>query len=69
MINQNFKSILDFRDVESLNLYEELCHTMKKDSKICKRLAWFKRSCQDAYAVEQWAICGIFRRKALDYDG
>ncbi|NLL77772.1 MAG: alpha-glucosidase [Clostridiales bacterium] len=39
MINQNFKSILDFRDVESLNLYEELCHTMKKEEAFARVLA------------------------------
>lgn len=32
MINQNFKSIADLRDVESLNLYEELCKTMDSET-------------------------------------
>ena len=28
MINQNFHTIADLRDVESLNLYDDLCKTM-----------------------------------------
>lgn len=39
MINQNFKSIDDLRDVESLNLYEELCKTMDSETAFKKVLA------------------------------
>lgn len=39
MINQNFKSIDDLRDVESLNLYEELCETMDSKEAFGKVLA------------------------------
>ncbi|MDF2590971.1 MAG: malL, partial [Clostridia bacterium] len=39
MINQNFKSIEELRDVESLNLYDELCKTMKKEEAFAKILA------------------------------
>lgn len=39
MVNQNFKSINDLRDVESLNLYEELCKTMDSDKAFKKVLA------------------------------
>ncbi|MFV0342066.1 MAG: alpha-glucosidase [Anaerocolumna sp.] len=39
MINQNFRSITELRDVESLNLYYELCKTMKKEEAFAKVLA------------------------------
>jgi oligo-1,6-glucosidase len=39
MINQNFRSIKDLRDVESLNLYDELCQTMNKEEAFAKILA------------------------------
>ena len=39
MLNQNFKSIEELRDVESLNLYDELCNTMKKEEAFAKILA------------------------------
>lgn len=39
MINQNFRSASDLRDVESLNLYDELCSTMKKEEAFAKVLA------------------------------
>jgi oligo-1,6-glucosidase len=39
MINQNFQSITELRDVESLNLYDELCKTMKKEEAFDKILA------------------------------
>lgn len=39
MINQNFQSIADLRDVESLNLYNELCKTMEKEEAFAKVLA------------------------------
>lgn len=39
MINQNFQSIADLRDVESLNLYEELCSTMNKEKAFARVLA------------------------------
>lgn len=39
MINQNFRSIAELRDVESLNLYDELCSTMKKEEAFAKVLA------------------------------
>lgn len=39
MINQEFKSIGDLRDVESLNLYEELCRTMDQEAAFHKVLA------------------------------
>ena len=32
MINQDFQSITDLRDVESINLYEELCRTMEQEA-------------------------------------
>lgn len=38
MINQNFKSIEDLRDVESLNLYQELCETMEPEAAFRKVL-------------------------------
>ncbi len=39
MINQNFQSIADLRDVESLNLYDELCSTMNKEKAFARVLA------------------------------
>ena len=39
MVNQKFKSVEELRDVESLNLYDELCHTMKKEEAFAKILA------------------------------
>ncbi|HKL99783.1 MAG TPA: alpha-glucosidase [Mobilitalea sp.] len=39
MINQSFESIDELRDVESLNLYEELCRTMEKETAFNKVLA------------------------------
>jgi oligo-1,6-glucosidase len=39
MINQEFKSIDDLRDVESHNLYEELCRTMDPEAAFHKVLA------------------------------
>lgn len=39
MINQNFQSITELRDVESLNLYDELRKTMKKEEAFAKILA------------------------------
>ncbi|MDF2587918.1 MAG: malL [Anaerocolumna sp.] len=39
MMNQNFKSITDLRDVESLNLYNELCSTMNKEEAFAKIIA------------------------------
>ncbi|HKL78857.1 MAG TPA: alpha-amylase family glycosyl hydrolase, partial [Mobilitalea sp.] len=39
MINQSFESIDELRDVESLNLYEELCKTMEKEAAFNKVLA------------------------------
>ena len=39
MINQNFQSIAELRDVESLNLYNELCKTMEKEEAFAKVLA------------------------------
>ncbi len=39
MVNQSFKSIAELRDVESLNLYDELCGTMKKEDAFHKVLA------------------------------
>jgi oligo-1,6-glucosidase len=39
MINQSFSSITELRDVESLNLYEELCRTMPKEDAFKKVLA------------------------------
>lgn len=39
MINQNFRSIGELRDVESLNLYDELCNTMNKEEAFTKILA------------------------------
>jgi oligo-1,6-glucosidase len=39
MINQNFKSITELRDVESLNLYDELCNNGTKDEAFAKILA------------------------------
>lgn len=39
MINQNFQSIADLRDVESLNLYSELGKTMEKEEAFAKVLA------------------------------
>lgn len=39
MINQKFKSVSDLRDVESLNLYHELCDTMDNEDAFTKVLA------------------------------
>ncbi|MGM9973381.1 MAG: alpha-glucosidase [Clostridiaceae bacterium] len=39
MINQRFKSIEDLRDVESLNLYQELCNSMSKEEAFVRVLA------------------------------
>lgn len=39
MMNQNFRSISELRDVESLNLYDELCNTLKKEEAFAKVLA------------------------------
>ncbi|MFT3983952.1 MAG: alpha-glucosidase [Lachnospiraceae bacterium] len=39
MINQSFRSVTELRDVESLNLYEELCNTRKKEEAFAKILA------------------------------
>ena len=39
MINQNFKSLAELRDVESLNLYKELCNTMNEQEAFVKVLA------------------------------
>jgi oligo-1,6-glucosidase len=39
MMNQNFRSIAELRDVESLNLYDELCNTMNKEEAFSKILA------------------------------
>ncbi len=39
MINQNFRSIEDLRDVESLNLYDELCKEMDKEEAFQRVLA------------------------------
>lgn len=39
MMNQNFKSIQELRDVESINLYKELCKTMSSKEAFCKVLA------------------------------
>ncbi|BCJ98984.1 alpha-glucosidase [Anaerocolumna chitinilytica] len=38
MINQCFKTISEIRDVESLNLYDELCNTMKEEEAFSKIL-------------------------------
>lgn len=39
MVNQRFKSIDQLRDVESLNLYDELCKTMNREDAFYKVLA------------------------------
>lgn len=39
MVNQNFQSMKDLRDVESLNLYDELCKTMSEEEAFRKVLA------------------------------
>ncbi len=39
MINQSFPSVEELRDVESLNLYDELCRTMDKEAAFHKVLA------------------------------
>ncbi len=36
--NQNFRSTSELRDVESLNLYDELCKTMKKEEAFARIL-------------------------------
>ena len=39
MINQDFRSITELRDVESINLYAELCETMEQEAAFQKALA------------------------------
>ncbi|HKM33203.1 MAG TPA: alpha-glucosidase [Lachnospiraceae bacterium] len=39
MVNQRFESIAELRDVESLNLYDELCKTMNREDAFHKVLA------------------------------
>lgn len=67
MLNQNFRSASDLRDVESLNLYDELCSTMKKEEAFAKVLAgtrdhartpmqWNDQQYAGFSAVEPWIM-------------
>src|SRR5690606_14326333 len=51
MINQNFRSIEDLRDVESLNLYDELCKEMDKEEAFQRVLAGSR---DHARTLMQW---------------
>jgi oligo-1,6-glucosidase len=56
MINQNFQSIADLRDVESLNLYGELCNTMKNEEAFAKILAGSR---DHARTPMQWTMSNM----------
>ncbi len=65
MINQKFSTIGELRDVESLNLYEELCKTMEREQAFDKVLAgsrdhartpmqWSRQQYAGFSSVEPW---------------